>query len=74
LDHRHQGLLGGLPQLQEGREVAALPKLRDPQLQGAEAGVERAVAEAVAVVQPLAGALVPPGADQAWVCPVSVDG
>ncbi len=28
LDHRHQGLLGGLPGLQEGREIAALPQLR----------------------------------------------
>jgi hypothetical protein len=34
-------------------------------LLGAEPRVERAVAETVAVVQPLAGAFVPPGADQA---------
>jgi hypothetical protein len=34
-------------------------------MQGAEPRVERAVGEAAAVVQPLAGALVPPGADQA---------
>jgi hypothetical protein len=65
LDDRHQGLLGGLAGLQEGREVGALAQLRDAQLQGAEPGVEGAVAEAVAVVQALAGALVPAGADQA---------
>ncbi len=50
---------------EEGRKVAALPSLRDPELQAAEPGIQRAVTEAVAVVPPLAGALVRPGADQA---------
>jgi hypothetical protein len=42
------------------REVAGLPQLGDAQLQGAEAGVEAAVAVAVAPSR----ALVTPGADQ----------
>jgi hypothetical protein len=65
LDHRHERLLGRLPWLQEGWEVAALPELRDPQLQAAKAGVERAVAIAVPIRRAITGALVPPGADQA---------
>ena len=65
LDDGHQGLLGRLAWLQERREVAALPQLGDAQLQAAQARVQRPVAVAVAVSRALAGALVPPGADQA---------
>jgi hypothetical protein len=65
LDHRHQRLLRGLPRLQEGREVAALAQPGDPQLQAAQAGVQRPVAVAIAVGRPIAAAFVPPGADQA---------
>jgi site-specific DNA recombinase len=65
LDHRHQRLLRGLPGLEEGREIGPLPELGDAQLHRAEAGVEGAVPIAVAPVQPLAGALVAPRADQA---------
>jgi len=32
MDDGHQRPLGGLPRLREGREVAALPQLRDPVL------------------------------------------
>jgi hypothetical protein len=42
-----------------------LAQLRDAQLKRAEARVEAALAVAVAVIEPIAGALVPPGADQA---------
>ena len=66
LDDGDQRLLAHLPGLEEGREVGALAQLRHPQLERAEPGVERALAEAVAVVQPLRAALVPPGADQAF--------
>jgi hypothetical protein len=65
LDDGDQRLLRRLPGLEEGREVGALPQLRDAQLQGAEPGVEGPVAEAVAPVQPLRRPLVPGGADQA---------
>ena len=64
LDHRDQRLLRDLPGLEERREVAALPQLRDAQLQRAEPGVERAVAVTVAPGRALAAALVTPGADQ----------
>lgn len=49
LDQFHQGLLGGLPGLQEGQEATALPQLRDPQLRRPQARVQRPVADAVAV-------------------------
>ena len=64
LDDGHQGLLRGLAGLQERREVAALPQLGDPQLQGPQARVQRPVTVAVAIRRPLGRALVPPGADQ----------
>ena len=64
LDHRDQRLLRDLPRLQERREVAPLPQLRDAQLQRAQPRVEHAVAVAVAPGRALAAALVPPGADQ----------
>ena len=50
LDHRRQGLLGRPPRLQEAREVAALPELRDLQLDRARAGLPDAVPVAVALV------------------------
>jgi hypothetical protein len=64
LDDGDERLLAHLPGLEEGREVAALAELGDAQLQGPEPGVERALAVAVAPVQPLRGALVPARADQ----------
>ena len=48
LDHRDQRLLRDLPRLQERREVAPLPQLRDAQLERAQPRVEHAVAIAVA--------------------------
>jgi hypothetical protein len=45
LDHHDQRLLSGLAQLQEGRDVGALPSLGDAQLERAR--VEAAVAIAV---------------------------
>ena len=65
LDHGHQDLLGRLARLEERRKIAALAELRDPELQSAEPGVERAIAVAVAVCRALAGSLVAPGADDA---------
>ena len=56
----------GLARLEERREVAALPQLRDAQLQAAKPRVQRPVAVAVAVGLPLAGPLVASGADQAF--------
>ena len=64
LDHRDQRLLGRLARLQERREVGTLAQLGDAQLQRAEPRVERAVAIAIAVVQPLGAAFVAAGADQ----------
>src|SRR5438876_940893 len=61
---RDQRLLRALASFEKRREVTALPQLRDAQLQRAEAGVERAVAVAVAPGAPLAAALITPGADQ----------
>lgn len=47
LHHRHQRLLGGPARLKESREVAALPQLRDTQLQAAQAGVQGICASSV---------------------------
>jgi hypothetical protein len=64
LDHRHQRFFGGLPGLEERREIVGpSPQLRDPRLQRAKAGIERAVAIAVPVGAGLDRAFVPPGAD-----------
>src|SRR5437879_10819029 len=63
LDHRDQRLLRALAGFEKGRKVAALPQLRDAQLQRPEPSVEGAVAIAVAPRGPLAAALVAPGAD-----------
>ena len=65
LDHRDERLLGGLARLQEGREVGTLAQFRDAQAERAQARVEAAVAIAVAIIEPVAGAFVPAGADQA---------
>jgi len=63
--HDAEPLLRGLPGLQEGRDIAAQPQLRYPQLLRTQPGIQRAVSEAVAIVQPLAGALVHPSTNQA---------
>src|SRR6202030_3429312 len=63
LDHRDQRLLRTLAGFEKRRKVAALPQLRDAQLQRAEPGVEGAVAIAVAPGGALPAALVAPGAD-----------
>jgi hypothetical protein len=62
LDHRRQRLLGGFPGLQEGGEVGAAPKLRDPQLDRADAGLPVSVAVAVALHQAVGTALAMGGA------------
>ena len=49
LDHRGERLLGHPPRFEEAREVAALPQLRNAQLDGAGAGLPVTVAVAVAV-------------------------
>jgi hypothetical protein len=66
LDYHNECLLGGLARLQERREVRALPQLGNAQAEWAESGVEAAIAVTVAVIKPVAGALVPAGADQAF--------
>jgi hypothetical protein len=52
--------------LEERREVRALPQLGNAQAQRPEPGVEAAVAIAVTVIEPVAGAFVPAGADQTF--------
>src|SRR5262249_58455815 len=64
LDHRDQRLLGALAGFQKWREIAALAQLWDAQLQGAQPGVEAAVAVALAPGRALAAALLAAGADQ----------
>src|SRR4051794_14068828 len=69
LDHRHQRLLRYLPRLQERREVAALPQLRDPQLKTAQSRIKHPITMAVAPRRALAISLVAPGADQPFHVP-----
>src|SRR3546814_1560756 len=57
LDDRGQRLLGQAPGLQEGREVAPLAQLGNPQLDRAGTGLPVPVAVAVALVAPLGAAL-----------------
>src|SRR6202022_3870796 len=64
LDPRDQPLLRALAGFEKRREIAALPQLRDAQLQRAEPGVEAAVPATVAPGGPLAAGPVSPGADQ----------
>ena len=66
LDDRDQRLLCGPAWLQEGWKVRALAQLRDPELKVPEAGVERAVAIAIAGVEPVGRALMPACTDQAF--------
>jgi hypothetical protein len=66
LDYHNECLLGGLARLQERREVRALPQLGNAQAEWAESGVEAAIAVTVAVIEPVAAALVAAGADQAF--------
>src|SRR5438067_13597612 len=63
LDHRDQRLLRALAGFQKRREIAAVPQLRDAQLQRSQAGVEGSVAITVAPGRALAAALVAPSAD-----------
>jgi hypothetical protein len=65
LDHRPQRLLRHLAGLEERREEAALPQLRDAHLQRAQLRVERTIAVTIAPGRALAAALVAPGANQA---------
>src|SRR5438045_9529248 len=51
-----QRLLGHAPRFKKAREIAAFAKLRNAQLDSTRAGLPVAVAEAVAVVEMLAGA------------------
>ena|SRR5947207_14158173 len=51
-----QRLLGPAPRFKKAREIAAFAKLRNAQLDSTRAGLPVAVAEAVAVVETLAGA------------------
>jgi hypothetical protein len=64
LDDRDQRLLRALAGFEKRREIAALPQLRDAQLQRAETGVESAVAMAVAPSRAFTAALVTPGPNQ----------
>jgi site-specific DNA recombinase len=64
LDDRHQCLLGDFARFQKGREIRALPQLRDAQAQRPKPRLEGAVAVAVAVIQPIDAALVASGTDQ----------
>ena len=66
LDHRDEGFFGGFPRLQEGREVAALAQLGDPELQRTESGVENAVTVAVAIGAPFVGSFMSSRADAAF--------
>ena len=53
MDHRRQRLLGEPPRLQEAGEIAALPELRDAQLDGPGPGLPIAITIAVALRQPV---------------------
>jgi hypothetical protein len=66
LDHRDEGFFAGVAGLQEGREVAALAQLGDTQVQLAEAGIQAAVAVAVAIGDTLARAFVAASANLAF--------
>src|SRR3546814_8772900 len=65
LDDRGQRLLGQAPGLQEGREVAPLAQLGNPQFDRAGTGLPVPVAVAVAMVTPFGAALAMDGAAQA---------
>ena len=65
LDHGGQRLLGHTARLQEAREVAALAKLRDAQLNRARARLPDAVAVAVALHEPVWRAFSESGAGEA---------
>jgi hypothetical protein len=64
LDDRGERLLGHPARLQEAGEVAALPELRNAQLDGARAGLPVARPVAVAVVEAIGAPLAVPGAGQ----------
>ena len=66
LDHGDQRLLRHLPRLQERREVAPLPQLRDPQLETSQTRVEHTVTMAIAPSGAIATAFVAPGPDLAF--------
>ena len=65
LNYGDERLLRGLAGLKEARKVAALTQLRHPQVQRAEARVERAVAVAISPGRAPVSPFVPPGTDQA---------
>jgi hypothetical protein len=66
LDHGDQGLLRSLARLQEAGEIAALPQLRNLEVQRAQTGIECALSIPVAPSRTLIGPLVLAGADQAF--------
>jgi hypothetical protein len=63
LDHREQGLLGPPARLEQLREEASLPQLRDPQVHPPHPGVPGTFPVAVAIGRPLGCALVLLGPD-----------
>ena len=69
LDDGDQRLFRRLARLQERREVAAGPQLRDLEIERAKPRVKRAVAVAVAPVQSIGGPFVPASADQPLAAP-----
>ena len=64
LDDANQRFLGGSARLRKRRKVRALPHVRNPQAERAEPRLERAIAIAVVVIQPLRAASVATGPDQ----------
>jgi len=66
LDHRDKGLLRGLARLQKAGEIAALPQLRDPQVQSAQTGIENALSIPVSPGRAFTAAFMPASTDQAF--------
>jgi len=65
LDDGHQRLLRSPAGLEEAREVASLAQLRHPQVQSAQAGVERTIPIPVAPGRAFTAAFMPTRTDQA---------
>src|SRR5690606_22086858 len=65
LNDGYQRLFRRLARLEEAGEIAALPELRHPKVQGAQTGIESALSIPVAPGRAFTAALMPAGADQA---------